>query len=66
MEKLTDREMAILKLVMQGYANSEISKKVFISIHTVKAHIGSITRKLSAKNRAHEIYIALKNDLLDE
>lgn len=66
MEKLTDREMAILKLVMQGYANSEISKKVFISIHTVKAHIGSIIRKLSAKNRAHAVYIALKNDLLDE
>lgn len=66
MEKLTDREMTILKLVMQGYANSEISKKVFISIHTVKAHVGAITRKLSAKNRAHAVYIALKNDLIDE
>ena len=65
MEKLTDREMTILKLVMQGYANSEISKKVFISVHNVKAHIGSITRKLSAKNRTHAVYLALKNNLID-
>ena len=65
MEKLTDREMTILKLFMQGYANSEISKKVFISVHTVKAHIGSITRKLSAKNRTHAVYLALKNNLIN-
>ena len=65
MEKLTNREMTVLKLVMQGYANNEISQKVFISIHTVKAHIGSIIRKLSAKNRAHAVYLALKNNLVD-
>ena len=65
MQKLTEREITILKLIMQGYANSQISKKIFISIHTVKAHIGSIIRKLDAKNRTNAIYIALKNNLLD-
>ncbi len=65
MQKLTEREITILKLIMQGYANSQISKKIFISIHTVKAHIGSIIRKLDAKNRTNAVYIALKNNLLD-
>lgn len=66
MEKLTNREITILKLITQGYENSEISKKIFISIHTVKAHISKIIKKLHAKNRANAVYIALKNNLLDE
>ena len=65
MQKLTEREITIIKLIMQGYENSQISKKIFISIHTVKAHIGSIIRKLDAKNRTNAVYIALKNNLLD-
>ena len=65
MEKLTDIEITILKLIMEGYANSQISEIVFISIHTVKAHIASIMRKLNAKNRTNAVYIALKNHLLD-
>ena len=65
MEKLTNREITILKLIMQGYANSQISDEVFISIHTVKAHVGSIMKKLNAKNRTNAVYIAIKNNLLD-
>ena len=64
MEKLTERERTILELVMKGYGNIQISKSIFISTHTVKAHMTAIIRKLNAKNRAHAVYIALKNDLL--
>lgn len=66
MKKLTEREITILKLIMIGDENLEIGKKVHISIHTVKAHITSIMRKLEARNRTNAIYIALKNNLLDE
>jgi ATP/maltotriose-dependent transcriptional regulator MalT len=38
MENLTEREIAVLKLIMLGYPNSQISKKIFISTHTVKPH----------------------------
>lgn len=65
MENLTEREIAVLKLIMLGYLNSQISKKIFISTHTVKAHIASIMRKLNAKNRTNAVYIALKNNLVD-
>lgn len=66
MEKLTKQELKILKLVTLGYANDEISKTVFLSIHTVKAHISTILKKLEAKNRTNAVYIAFKNNLLDE
>ncbi len=66
MEKLTKREVAILRLITQGYGNIQISKSIFVSTHTVKAHISSIIRKLNAKNRTNAVYIAIKNHLLDE
>jgi DNA-binding CsgD family transcriptional regulator len=34
-------------------------------VHTVKAHIGSILKKLEAKNRAHAVYIAVKNNIIN-
>ena len=66
MERLTEREVAFLRLITKGYGNSEISEIIFVSIHTVKAHISSIIRKLHAKNRTNAVYIAIKNHLLDE
>ena len=66
MEKLTEREVAVLRLITLGYGNNQISKIIFISIHTVKAHISSIVRKLNAKNRTNAVYIAVKSNLLDE
>ena len=65
MTKLTDREIAILKLITQGYGNLEISKKIFISVHTVKAHTSAIMKKLGAKNRTNAVYIALQEHLID-
>ncbi len=66
MEKLTQREKTILKLITQGYGYSQISKIIFVSTHTVKAHISSIIRKLEAKNRTNAVYIAVVSHLLDE
>ena len=64
MKKLTEREVDILKLITKGYDNNQISKKIFVSIHTVKAHISSIIRKLDAKNRTNAVYIAIKNHMI--
>jgi DNA-binding NarL/FixJ family response regulator len=66
MERLTKSEMVILKLLIKGYDNLMISKTVFVSVHTVKAHVSSILKKLNAKNRTNAAYIALKNNLVDE
>ncbi len=66
MQQLTQREKTILKLITQGYGYTQISKIIFVSTHTVKAHISAIIRKLEAKNRANAIYIAVVSHLLDE
>lgn len=66
MEKLTQREKTILKLITQGYGYRQISKLIYVSTHTVKAHISTIIRKLDAKNRTNAVYIAIVSHLLDE
>ena len=66
MENLTKREITILKLIRQGYENYEIGQIIFVSIHTVKAHISTIMRKLNARNRANAVYIAMINHMLDD
>jgi DNA-binding CsgD family transcriptional regulator len=48
---ITKREMEILSLMMMGFSNIEIGKKVFVSLHTVENHIHNIYQKLDVKNR---------------
>jgi len=63
MERLTEREHHILNLLKEGFDNNEIADLIFVSKHTVKAHISSILRKLKAKNRTNAVYLAIKNNL---
>jgi len=65
MEKLTEREISILKEARFGLSNDQISKNLYITIHTVKAHLSSVMKKLGAKNRCEAIYIAVKNNIID-
>ena len=51
MEHFTDREKEVLYLLLKGLNNKEISKKLFISNHTTKAHVASIYKKLEVTNR---------------
>lgn len=49
--ELTSRERLILEFMTEGYENNEIAAKIYVSIHTVKAHVSTIIKKLNAKNR---------------
>jgi DNA-binding NarL/FixJ family response regulator len=48
---LSPREMDVVKLVARGSTNAEIAAALFISVGTVKTHLGSIQSKLDARNR---------------
>lgn len=48
---LTDREYEILKFISQGLSNPEIAKKLYITTHTVKAHILAIYQKAGIHSR---------------
>ena len=60
---LTTRENEIMTLICQGLTNNEIAKLLFISKHTVKAHICAIMEKFHTKSRAGAVYIYCKNIL---
>jgi DNA-binding NarL/FixJ family response regulator len=61
---LSEQEISILTLAAQGLENTQIAKILFISHHTVKAHMTSVFRKLGAVNRTEAVYIAIKNNLI--
>lgn len=62
--QLTERELEVLKLLVDGNSNAEIAKKLVVSIHTAKAHVCSILQKLSVDDRTQAAIKALKDDLV--
>ncbi|MFB7249179.1 response regulator [Microbacterium sp. NPDC056234] len=50
-EPLTPREEEVLSLLSAGLTNAEIGERLFVSMGTVKAHIGAILLKLGVRNR---------------
>jgi len=61
---LTPREKGILKAIIEGQSNKEISETLFISVETVKSHIKSIYQKLQVRNRVEAALVAMKKRLL--
>jgi len=51
LEPLTDREIAVLRLLPSMLSNEEIAQALFISVNTVKTHMKNIYRKLGAARR---------------
>ena len=51
LDKLSQREREVLRLIARGYAYKEIAKELFISIKTVETHVSSVLRKLQLSNR---------------
>jgi DNA-binding NarL/FixJ family response regulator len=61
---LTDREREILALVGSGLSNSEISRHLTVSPHTVKTHVNRTMTKLGAHDRAQLVVIAYETGLI--
>ena len=65
-DKLSDREIDVLRLIALGHTNAEIAETLGISIRTVETHRAHIHRKLRLGSRAQLVDYALKRGLLDE
>lgn len=63
-DMLTEREMAVLRLVAIGASNSEIAEKLMVSVNTVKSHIANILDKLQLDNRTQAARYALNRGLV--
>ena len=64
-ESLSDREVAVLRLVATGNANKEIAARLSIGEDTVKRHVTNILAKLEANDRTHAVTIALKRGIIE-
>jgi DNA-binding NarL/FixJ family response regulator len=63
-EPLTDRELAVLRLVMAGNCNRDIAETLFISEETVKTHLRHILQKLGASNRTQAVAIGVRRGII--
>ncbi|MBI2244621.1 MAG: response regulator transcription factor, partial [Nocardioides sp.] len=51
LDRLTEREREVMRLIARGYAYKEVAKELFISIKTVETHVSAVLRKLQLSNR---------------
>lgn len=51
LDRLSNREREVMKLIARGYSYKEVARELFISIKTVETHVSSVLRKLQLSNR---------------
>lgn len=54
-ERLSERELEVLRLVDKGFSDSEIAKELVIAVGTVKRHLNNIYGKLGVHNRTQAL-----------
>ena len=64
MLQISKREYEVLLQIAEGYSNSEIADKLFVSENTVKTHVSNILSKLNVKRRTEAIKQAKEYGLL--
>lgn len=62
--QLSQREMEVLKLMVEGYSNPEIATALYLSPNTVKTHIRGIMNKLAVDDRVQAAVVALRAGLV--
>ncbi|PXY06120.1 response regulator [Corynebacterium striatum] len=60
LESLTAREQEILEAIGMGWSNTEICERMFISMPTVKTHVGRVLAKTSSRDRLHAALFAYR------
>jgi DNA-binding NarL/FixJ family response regulator len=63
-EPLSDREIEVLALVVEGLSNKLIAHRLSISEHTVKTHVTSILAKLGVASRTEAVSHAIRRGLV--
>lgn len=63
-ERLTSRELEILKLTSKGISNKDIALRLDVSPRTIKGHIAGILSKLNATSRTEAVNIGLRKGII--
>ena len=64
LEKLSEKENQILKLMAGGFSNKEIAASIFLAEGTVKNHVSNILSKLNTRDRTRAVIIALNEGII--
>jgi DNA-binding CsgD family transcriptional regulator len=62
---LTPRELQVLALLAEGASNKEIARRLGISVHTAKFHVGSVLDKLDATGRTDAVAHAARLGVIE-
>ncbi|MGM0441840.1 MAG: response regulator [Elusimicrobiota bacterium] len=62
---LTKRELDVLKIVVLGKTNKEISEELHIAVQTVKNYLSSMYRKFDVDNRTQLVHKAAESGIID-
>ncbi|MGV8114595.1 MAG: response regulator [Lentimicrobium sp.] len=62
---LSKRELEVLRLFAEGFSNSEIGTRLFISPRTVESHKNHIMQKINLKSPVDLIKFAIKNHIVE-
>ncbi|HSN71509.1 MAG TPA: response regulator transcription factor, partial [Steroidobacteraceae bacterium] len=65
-QDLTDRELAVLRLIAAGESNKQIARTLFVSHSTVATHIRNILRKTATRNRTEAVAYARRCQLIPD
>jgi two-component system, NarL family, response regulator LiaR len=61
---LTERERAVLALMVEGLNNTQIAGKLTVSPSTIKSHVSNILAKLGVASRTEAVTLALRNRII--
>lgn len=65
MSLLTERELEVLRHVVNGKTNREIAESLFVSENTIKSHLASVYSKLGVRRRTEAAMVAVSAGLLE-
>lgn len=60
-ERLTERELDVLRLIAKGFNNSDIASQLHLSEGTVRNHVSAILEKLGVSDRTQAAVIAIQH-----
>lgn len=61
---LTEREVAVLRLIADGHDTAEVGRELFFSERTVKNILHDVTTRFELRNRAHAVAYAIREGLI--